>query len=299
MANERAQVLVVDDERFFREAICDVLKERGFVCVPCDGGEAALKAAAAQSFSVAIIDASLPGVSGIELLQQLRLAQPDMQVIVISSAVDQELVLDALRFGAGEYLGKPLHDEELALAVQRAAQISGMAGDRRRLRARLDDLVGRIEGYAGEATKADTDKRGSVIRNEAVRLAAGALGAEKTSLLLVGADEDTLDVAAVFGRDVDVAQLGPVRVGEGIAGRAFEDSAPLVVADIRAESHFAADLAPDRYATNSFVMAPVGLPGRPFGLLCATDRSDGNQIRQRRLERAARNRDSRGDPVGC
>ena len=278
MANKRAQVLVVDDERFFREAIRDALTVRDFECVVCEDGEAALNVVAAQSFAVAVIDARLPGMDGIELLQQLRLAQPDMQVIVLSSAIDQELVLEALRFGAGEYLGKPLHDEELVLAVERAVQVNGLANDRRRLRARLDDLVERIEDYAGQVNRAGREVRQRAIRDGAVATVARALGAEKTSLLLVDDDENCLEVAAVYGRDLEPAQMDPIRIGEGIAGRAFEDSAPLVVADIRAESHFAADLTPDRYATNSFLMSPVALPSRQFGLLCATDRSDGNDF---------------------
>jgi FixJ family two-component response regulator/putative methionine-R-sulfoxide reductase with GAF domain len=278
VANQRASVLVVNDERFLREAVRDALSENGFNCTSCERGETAMTLAAAQSFAVAIVDLRLPEMSGVELLKALHFAQPDMQVIVLSSAQDQELVLDALRSGAVEYLGKPLHDEELILAVQRAVAVNGLSLGERRLGARLDDLAARIEGYARVVTGASAEERHHVICDEAALLVAHALGAQKASLLLLDRDGGNLEVVALVGSELEPEQIDPIKIGRGIAGRAFEDAIPMVVSDVRNESHFAADLAPDRYATNSFVIAPVALPTRQFGLLCATDRSDGGEF---------------------
>lgn len=275
MANASARVLIVDDERFFREEIRDNLSARGFRCTTCEDGEAALKLAAAQSFAVAVVDIQLPGIDGVELLQQLRVAQPDIRVIMLASLSDQELVLEALRQGACEYLAKPLHEEELILSVGRAVEAHRVAIDYRGLRSRLDELVDRMEVYSRDVDRAEAAERPQVVRDAAVHAAAHVLDAEKTSLLLLNEDRTNLDVVAALGRDLDPEQMDSVRVGQGIAGRALEDSAPLAVADIRAESHFAADLAPDRYETNSFVVAPVEVPSRQFGVLCATDRRGG------------------------
>ncbi|MFB0978430.1 MAG: response regulator [Myxococcota bacterium] len=278
MANQRASVLVVSDERFLRGAVRDALSENGFNCTSCERGETAMTLAAAQSFAVAIVDVRLSEMSGVELLKALRFAQPDMQVIVLSSAQDKELVLDALRSGAVEYLGKPLHDEELILAVQRAAAVNGLSLGERRLGARLDDLAARIEGYARVVNCARAEARHHVICDEAALLVAHALGAQKSSLLLLDREGSHLEVVALVGSELERDQIDPIKIGRGIAGRAFEDGIPMVVSDVRAESHFAEDLAPDRYATNSFVIAPVALPTRQFGLLCATDRSDGGEF---------------------
>ena len=264
-------MLVVNDERFLREAVRDALSENGFNCTSCERGETAMTLAAPQSFAVAIVDLRLPEMSGVELLKALHFAQPDMQVIVLSSAQDQELVLDALRSGAVEYLGKPLHDEELILAVQRAVAVNGLSRGERRLGVRLDDLAARIEGYARVVNGASAEERHHVICDEAAL-------AQKSSLLLLDHDGGNLEVVALVGSELEREQIDPIKIGRGIAGRAFEDAIPMVVSDVRMESHFAADLAPDRYATNSFVIAPVALPTRQFGLLCATDRSDGGEF---------------------
>lgn len=275
MANASARVLIVDDERFFREEIRDNLSAHGFHCTTCEDGEGALKLAAGRSFAVAVVDIQLPGIDGVELLQQLRIAQPDIRVIMLASSSDQERVLEALRQGASEYLAKPLHEEELILSVGRAVETHRVAIDYRGLRGRLDELVDCMELYSQDVDAAEPADRPQVVRDTAVRAAAHVLEAEKTSLLLLNDDATTLEVVAALGRDKGPEQMDSVPVGQGIAGRALEDSAPLAVADIRAESHFAADLAPDRYETNSFVVAPVEVPSRQFGVLCATDRRGG------------------------
>lgn len=272
------RVLVVDDERFFREAISEVLSAHDYPCVVCEDGEGALKLAVGDDFAVAVLDIRLPGIDGIEVLRQLRIAQPDLRVIMLSASTDQELVLEALRLGACDYLAKPLHDEELILAVRRAAATHRVARDWSNLRNRLDEVVDSMEDLAKDAAAATPEERLPVLYEAAVRSVSKVLRAEKTSLLLLNHDESRLDVVAACGRSLEPGQMDSVMVGDGIAGRALEDSTPIVVADIRTESHFAADLAPDRYSSNSFVVVPIEIPGRQLGVLCATDRKAGGEF---------------------
>jgi DNA-binding response OmpR family regulator len=177
VANERARVLVVDDERFFREAIAEVLSANELSCSLTESGEGALKLAAAERFSVALLDVRLPGIDGIEVLRQLRIAQPEMRVIMLSASADQELVLEALRLGACDYLAKPLHDEELMLAVRRATDAHRVAKDWSNLRSRLDDLVEMMEELSSEVSLAKREDRVQVIRDGAARAVARVLGA--------------------------------------------------------------------------------------------------------------------------
>ncbi|MCP5040434.1 MAG: response regulator [bacterium] len=276
MSDERAattagSILIVDDERFFREAIRDILGAEGFDCETCEDGEGALKLIATRTFAVAIVDIRLPGVDGIEVLRQLRAAQGAIRVIMLSCASDQERVLEALRSGACDYLAKPLHDEELVLAVSRAAGDHRVASEFGRMRHCVDDLADLLEGFAQEVEAATAAERPQVLRAAAARTAARALGAEKSSLMLLDEVEERLDVVAVTGRDLAPEAMDPVGLGQGIAGRALEDRAPLVVVDIRAESHLADDFSPERYDSTSFAVAPVVIGERAFGVLCATD----------------------------
>ena len=115
-------VLVVDDERFFREAIRDALSRAGFVCVLAESGGEALERAESDEIGVVVLDIQMPGMNGIEVLRRLRETRPLVRVIILSAHTDQAYVLEALRLGAADYLAKPLHEEELVLAVRRALE---------------------------------------------------------------------------------------------------------------------------------------------------------------------------------
>ena len=113
------RVLAVDDERSFREAVRDTLAGIA-ACSLAENGDEALKLAEDPSIEAVVLDLRLPGSSGIEVLKELRRRRPALRVIVLAEPVDQPRVLEALRLGASDYLAKPLHDEELRLAVARA-----------------------------------------------------------------------------------------------------------------------------------------------------------------------------------
>ena len=102
-----------------------------------DVTERALEAAGDPSIGVVILDIQLPDQSGLEVFRQLRDTRPDLRVIILSAHTDQETVLEALRLGAFDYLAKPIHEEELALAVRRALETFGIASGWSRLRRRI------------------------------------------------------------------------------------------------------------------------------------------------------------------
>ncbi len=266
-----ASVLVVDDERFFREAIRDILVDAGFPCVEAADGAEALRSAEDDAIGVAVLDIRLPDIDGIEVLSQLRELRPDLRAIMLSASTDQELVLEALRLGACDYLAKPLHDEELVLAVRRAAEIYGVEHGRRQLQDRLARLAEGVERLSERVRDAEPDAREMALRLGAAETAADVLEAARTSLMLLDDAGRELWVAAAVGSDVEPDAMDAVPVGAGVAGLAFEQSAPLVVADVAADPRFG-DRPEGRYASESFAVAPI--PGREgaLGVLCATDR---------------------------
>ena len=126
MAEESTRVLVVDDERFFREAICDALRDASIDTITTEREGDAFELAMRPEVGAVILDIGMPGMGGLELLRRLGAERPGLRVIVLSTQVDHDRVLEALRLGACDYLAKPLHNEELVLAVRRALLGSGM-----------------------------------------------------------------------------------------------------------------------------------------------------------------------------
>jgi len=277
------QILVVDDEKFFRETIRDVLDGVELQCVLAATGGEAIEAAGDPSIGVVILDIQLPDQSGLEVFRQLRETRPDLRVIILSAHTDQETVLEALRLGAFDYLAKPIHEEELALAVRRALETFGIAAGWSRLRRRIGLLEETLEELWKTAREVDLDERTQSLREGAVRGLSEILGAAKTSLMLLDEDGTVLRVAAGRGFKASPAEMHEVPVGEGVAGMALARSEPILVADVNADERFAGRAPAGRYASNSFAVAPIAAGARALGVLCATERSSDEPFGQEDL----------------
>jgi DNA-binding response OmpR family regulator len=275
------RILVVDDERFFREGIRDALVAAGLECATASTGVEALELATDPSFGVIVLDVVLPGLDGLEVLRRLRERQPELRVIILSAYTDQERVLEALRLGAFDYLAKPLHDEELVLAVRRALESHAVGQGLLRLRARVASLARSLSDLA-ELSAADVDEEGrqSVLRARAAAAVAEVLEAGKTSLLLLDSDGAHLHVAAATGRKTPLEEFERVPLGKGVAGMAMARSEAIVVNDVANDPRFAGRAAPDRYDSGAFAVAPVASRGQTLGVLCATDRPSGSPFEE-------------------
>ncbi len=273
MSSDVARILVVDDERFFREAIRDALGRAGFACVLAENGSEALERAESPEVGVVVLDIQMPGLNGIEVLRRLRETRPLVRVIILSAHTDQAYVLEALRLGAADYLAKPLHEEELVLAVRRALEGHGVALRWERLRVRLEALGSQLAELHGAVRGVAPDERPALVCERAARAVAGVLDAARSSVLLLDAEASVLRVAAAVGEKVPLGEMDPVPVGEGVAGSAFARGEPLVVADL-GHGPLVKHAAPaGRYASRSFVVTPIGDGDGRLGVLCATDRA--------------------------
>lgn len=271
------RVLVVDDERFFREQICDALAAASIEYATATTGEEALKAGRATDVGVVVLDISLPGISGIEVLEQLLGERPMLRVIIVSAHTEQDLILVALRLGACDYLAKPLHEEELVLAVQRARTSYQLQSGGALLRGRLAALENQLTSLA----EFDSDRDpGVTIEQRVVDAVAGVLGASKTSLMLLADDGRELRVVATTGRDLLPSDMDSVPIGEGLAGAALAGEQALLVGDLESDERFGERTSTDRYRTRSLALAVVPGANGPLGVLCATDRLDDERFRE-------------------
>ena len=116
-----ADILVVDDDVVIRDTLCELLSEK-YNCQTADTAEDALKKLEAQSFDVVLTDVSMPGLSGMELLNRVLEQYPGTPVIVVSGLSDQEQAQSLLSRGAFDYLLKPFRLEVVEESVKRAME---------------------------------------------------------------------------------------------------------------------------------------------------------------------------------
>src|SRR5689334_9816181 len=101
------RVLFVDDEKPLQEFMRSELPRMGHEVTVCPDGRAALKAIEKGSFDAAILDLRMPGMTGIEVLEQLKQISPDTEAVVMTGHATMETAIEAMRLGAADYITKP------------------------------------------------------------------------------------------------------------------------------------------------------------------------------------------------
>ncbi|MEZ4588488.1 MAG: sigma-54 dependent transcriptional regulator [Gemmatimonadales bacterium] len=119
------RVLVIEDDRELRELLLEVLTHDGYQAVGFPTAEAALRAIEAdQGGDLVLTDLMLPGMSGRELVLELRRRRPELNVVVMTAFGSIDSAIELVKAGAFDYLTKPLATDELRLAVERALEES-------------------------------------------------------------------------------------------------------------------------------------------------------------------------------
>ena len=122
-------LLIVDDDPLLRTALQFVFQQDYAVQV-ADSAEAALACFAADCPDAVLLDLILPGMSGMQLLQQISQEYPRIPVIVISGAAINSDAVTAFQNGAADFVRKPFDVQELRLRVARALKWYAMANFR-------------------------------------------------------------------------------------------------------------------------------------------------------------------------
>jgi DNA-binding NtrC family response regulator len=126
--SQRIKVLFVDDEMLYVEALAPALRRRGLEVEAVVRGEDALAALSrSDDVDVVVLDLRLPGLSGIETLEALRVRQAALPVLVLSGTADVVTSARALELGAADVLLKPCDVESLVAAIENACERAGAA----------------------------------------------------------------------------------------------------------------------------------------------------------------------------
>ena len=137
----KASILVVDDEDFIREIICRKLGGSGFACDSAPSAEDALAKIAQNDYDCVLSDIHMPGMSGVDLLRQIKLQDQDLAVILVTGAPDIDAALEAMRLGAYDHLSKPLNLAALEMTVDRALEKKRLVEENREYQHNLESMV--------------------------------------------------------------------------------------------------------------------------------------------------------------
>ena len=116
-----AEILVVDDDDIIRDTLCELLSQ-DHACQTAATAEEALARLEAQAFDLVLTDVSMPGLTGMDLLNRVVELYPGTPVIVVSGLSDQEQAQSLIGRGAFDYVLKPFRLEVVEDSVKRALE---------------------------------------------------------------------------------------------------------------------------------------------------------------------------------
>jgi len=120
----QANILVIDDELIMREGCTRVLVKEGWSVITAEDGQKGLEQISnrTQPFDVILLDLMMPGMSGMEVMENIRSLDPDLLVIVITGYATVESAVEAMKKGAYDFISKPFAPDQLRIVVRRALE---------------------------------------------------------------------------------------------------------------------------------------------------------------------------------
>jgi two-component system phosphate regulon sensor histidine kinase PhoR len=121
---DQVQILVIDDEQIMRDGCSRILSKDGWSVITTENGKLGLEEIKGHSenIDVILLDLMMPGMSGMEVLDQVRAIDPNLLVIVITGYATVESAVEAMKKGAYDFIPKPFTPDQLRIVVRRALE---------------------------------------------------------------------------------------------------------------------------------------------------------------------------------
>ncbi len=230
---EPLRVMLVDDDDIVSDAVSTILSARGWVVITFDNAESAIEELrlSADRYDVLVTDINMPGLSGIDFLKGAREASPRIPVIMITGYPSIDVTVEALKYGANDFLTKPFSINELESSLSKVLSEKESSGsDERKLtaiatgdeftvleapdtyhetaRRRLEDKVKELSIMHTISESVDDATEKDDVFRKTMHLGQIITDAEQAFIMVVEVEKDELVVRAVSGFSDEKVLLG-------------------------------------------------------------------------------------------
>jgi DNA-binding NtrC family response regulator len=145
-----AGIMLIDDEPLMRITVQDALVAEGYRVVTAETGMMGIDLLRNEPVDVVITDLRLPDLDGIQILKEVKLLNPESQVVMITAYGSIDSAVQAMKEGASDYLTKPFAMDELLLIVRRLLRMKQLEEENVSLRKKVEERYG-LEGLVGKS----------------------------------------------------------------------------------------------------------------------------------------------------
>ncbi len=115
----KVNILIVDDEEIVRESLASWLEEDGYEVKVAENADRALERLPEKDWNLAMVDLKMPGMDGIELMEEIRKLRPETIVIIMTAYATVDTAVQAMKKGAYDYIVKPFNPEDLSMTIRK------------------------------------------------------------------------------------------------------------------------------------------------------------------------------------
>ncbi|MBN1515095.1 response regulator [Candidatus Sumerlaeota bacterium] len=283
---DSARILIVDDHELILETLSDIIEPLGHAVDCVQTGILAIEKICQTDYDLVICDVQMPKMSGLELLEKVKVLRPGLPVVIITGYPSVNLAIEAMKKGALEFVTKPFDAELTTQVIQRAINERKLLRQNEHLLAEVNqkavieklnrDLQVKINQLTqlvmiNERFAAITDN--DELFSEAISLTRDITDAERVSLMIYDRASGYLSIRAAIGIPEEVIRNSQVRIGEGIVGAVARERR-IIHQKQGEENPLIADPINRRYYTKSFMSVPLLIGDELFGVLNLADKRD-------------------------
>lgn len=141
------KILIVDDERYIRNALSGILEDVGYEVKTAEDGAMALEMVSKERFDVIFCDIKMPGLDGVEVLDKLVTMGVDSAIVMISGHGDVNVAVDCIKKGAFDFIQKPMDYDRVMITLKNASERTVLKAQNKALKKKVygADMIGESE----------------------------------------------------------------------------------------------------------------------------------------------------------
>src|ERR687892_2142373 len=148
-----ASVLVIDDEEIMRDILGTLLEREGYSVRLAASGQDGLDLAKSLPFDAVIVDVMMPGIDGLQVLDELKKHDDELPVLMITAYASMESAISAMKKGAFDYITKPFKNDEVLVVLQNAIERRRLVAENVTLKQNLQARYHKFSGIIGKSPR--------------------------------------------------------------------------------------------------------------------------------------------------
>src|SRR5687768_3501740 len=148
-----ASVLVIDDEEIMRDILGTLLEREGYSVRLASSGQEGLDLAKSLPFDAVIVDVMMPGIDGLQVLDELKKHDDELPVLMITAYASMESAISAMKRGAFDYITKPFKNDEVLVVLQNAIERRQLVAENVALKQNLQSRYHKFSGIIGKSKR--------------------------------------------------------------------------------------------------------------------------------------------------